>query len=341
MRKLSICIPTYNRSSYLRKNLNIIIAQIKEININEIEICISDNASTDNTEDFVREVIRSNPQIEIFYSRNERNMGADVNYIQAMKMAKSEYSILWGDDDFFKDSALSNILNLIKKNKDISIFFSNRTDIDGNGKFICEQTFLRGDIESLVVDFSKNDSARIYFYLSQDIACLFSYISSIIYKTSIIQERAFDHDFIGTQYSFLYFWWNHLLDGNKLLYSNHSYIYCTTRVSQSFGSGIERALTDYLGYNIIANKIFKNNSLIVDFKNVVNKSHNYHELSDFYISDKRKFDKQLYPLLIDFGYSKKEIDEIKKNYKFTYLIKLLIKKHFKLFVKLYKKAKYT
>jgi len=336
MKKLSICIPTYNRITYLKKNLDIIIKQIIENKKHEIEICISDNASIDNTEFIVRELIELNPDIKIKYSKNDLNLGADKNYLKAMSMADGDYSILWGDDDFFKDNAISYIFNLIEQKTDVSIFFSNRTDIDGNGNFICEQIFLRDDIESLVVDFSRNDSARLYFYLSRDIACLFSYISSVIYKTSIIKERVFDNDFIGTQYSFLYFWWNHLLEGNKLLYSKYSYVYCTTRVAQSFGSGIDRAFIDYYGYNIIADKLLYNNPLITDFREVVNKSHKYHELSDFYISDKKKFEQKLQPLLIIFGYSRNEIAEIKRNYEFSYLIKLLIKKHFRIFVKLFK-----
>lgn len=46
---LSICIPTYNRSTYLRESIESIIHQSEFIS-GDVEIVISDNASTDNTE---------------------------------------------------------------------------------------------------------------------------------------------------------------------------------------------------------------------------------------------------------------------------------------------------
>ena len=51
--KLSICIPTYNRSKHLKNCLNSII-----LNLNyrkeDVQICVSDNCSTDETESVVR-----------------------------------------------------------------------------------------------------------------------------------------------------------------------------------------------------------------------------------------------------------------------------------------------
>ncbi|EBH2219729.1 glycosyltransferase, partial [Salmonella enterica] len=46
---ISFCIPTYNRKEYLEELLNSINNQEK-FNL-DIEICISDNASTDGTEE--------------------------------------------------------------------------------------------------------------------------------------------------------------------------------------------------------------------------------------------------------------------------------------------------
>ena len=44
---LSICIPTYNRSGYLEQCLESIVHQER---FDEIEVIISDNCSTDDTE---------------------------------------------------------------------------------------------------------------------------------------------------------------------------------------------------------------------------------------------------------------------------------------------------
>lgn len=46
---LSICIPTYNRAEYLAKSLDTLVC-LPEFNSSEVEVVISDNASTDNTQ---------------------------------------------------------------------------------------------------------------------------------------------------------------------------------------------------------------------------------------------------------------------------------------------------
>ena len=68
---LSICIPTYNRSEHLRKTLDSIIRQ-KEFATKQVEIVISDNASTDNTEIVAREYCER--YSNIFYYKNEKNI---------------------------------------------------------------------------------------------------------------------------------------------------------------------------------------------------------------------------------------------------------------------------
>ena len=64
---LSICIPTFNRSSYLRNTLNSIVSQ-QEFLSEKVEIIISDNASTDETPDVVKEFTAKYSNIHYFFS---------------------------------------------------------------------------------------------------------------------------------------------------------------------------------------------------------------------------------------------------------------------------------
>ena len=50
MKKLSICIPTFNRGDFLKRLLVDILENERS---HEVEIVISDNASTDNTDEVV------------------------------------------------------------------------------------------------------------------------------------------------------------------------------------------------------------------------------------------------------------------------------------------------
>ena len=54
--KLSICIPTYNRDKLLEETLNSIIRQANSNNIEKFEICVSDNASTDSTDEIIKNI---------------------------------------------------------------------------------------------------------------------------------------------------------------------------------------------------------------------------------------------------------------------------------------------
>ena len=65
---LSLCIPTYNRSQYLKKSIDSIVCQ-KEFLDGKVEIVISDNASDDDTREVVKPYLRR--FANIFYNRNE------------------------------------------------------------------------------------------------------------------------------------------------------------------------------------------------------------------------------------------------------------------------------
>ncbi|MBR7037253.1 glycosyltransferase [bacterium] len=54
---LSICIPTYNREVYLKRLVDSIISQKEFVDTDDIEIVISDNASTDSTKDMINKYI--------------------------------------------------------------------------------------------------------------------------------------------------------------------------------------------------------------------------------------------------------------------------------------------
>jgi len=69
--KLSICIPTYNRANHLANCLNSIISCSLNTN-SKFQVCISDNNSSDNTEDVVK---ACKSLIDIKYNKNTSNLG--------------------------------------------------------------------------------------------------------------------------------------------------------------------------------------------------------------------------------------------------------------------------
>lgn len=116
--KLSIAIPTYNRSYFLDNNLKQLL---KEYN-NNFEIIIQDNASTDNTEEIVEKYIKLG--LPIIYERNLTNLGWTKNFEICFKKAKTKYMILLGDDDIIVNGGVDIILNNINEYNPDLIFMN-------------------------------------------------------------------------------------------------------------------------------------------------------------------------------------------------------------------------
>ncbi len=112
---LSICIPTFNRESCLKDCLNSIVSQFtnKEI-FDQLEVVISDNGSTDNTTNVVKEFQTKFSNINIKYFRNETNIGFDRNLVSVVEKSTGEYCLTFGDDDAFFPNSFSIMLNRIK-----------------------------------------------------------------------------------------------------------------------------------------------------------------------------------------------------------------------------------
>ena len=109
---LSICIPTYNRSEYLIRCLNSIISQ-PEFD-ERVEIVVSDNCSSDNTEHVIKDLVNSYPNIRYF--KNTENL-VDENHILALKRGTGILRKLSNDTILYKEGALKYLLELIDNYK--------------------------------------------------------------------------------------------------------------------------------------------------------------------------------------------------------------------------------
>lgn len=325
--RISFNIPTYNRAKYLKQNLEILTAQIKELHKeNEVEINISDNASTDETKLVSEACIASNPQLQISYHCNEKNLGPDSNFITAMHLAKGEYSLLWGDDDFLKEGGLARVFELTEygDRNDVQIMLSSTSIYDKNGLYKGEKPFLRTDIDEILVDFSDITQARAYFFLLKDMGGMLSFISDVVYKTSIINQIPFDNDFLGTHYAFLCYWWGWLATGRKLYYNNKPFLKETIQYQKAYGYGVERHLVDYNGYTLIADKFFMHNPLKKDFLLAFKNLHTGYNIQNMINSERTKFKTRLLPKLKECGWDNQEIGRLYAENSRKNLLKLFL-----------------
>ena len=112
---LSICIPTHHgRRDELVAAVSDLLAQAGE----DVEICISDNASADGTEEAVAELAAAHPG-RIVYRRNDRNLGVGRNVLAVVDMARGEWCWLFGSDDRVAEGAVARVLDTVRGRDDL------------------------------------------------------------------------------------------------------------------------------------------------------------------------------------------------------------------------------
>lgn len=122
---LSICIPTYNRARYLKKNIDSIIRQ-PEFRDGTVEIVVSDNASEDDTQAVCA------PYAERFenfrYFRNEKNV-RDANFPLVLSRGRGVLRRLVNDNRVFYPEALAYMCRIVRQYEDTKpvLFFADRS----------------------------------------------------------------------------------------------------------------------------------------------------------------------------------------------------------------------
>jgi abequosyltransferase len=105
--RLSICIPTYNRARFIGEALESIVAQATD----DVEIVISDNASTDGTGEIVAAFAARFPRIR--YACWNANVGFDRNVMRVVELATGGYCWFLGSDDRIEPGAVAAVLGAL------------------------------------------------------------------------------------------------------------------------------------------------------------------------------------------------------------------------------------
>ena len=123
---LSICIPTYNRSTELKQCIDSIVCQKEFLFNNQVEIIVCDNCSNDNTKSICKDFeYRFGGNFK--YYCNNVNISAEKNYEKTLSLGNGDFLKLSNDTNFFIEGSVNYILKSLKDNKqqDNYIYFSN------------------------------------------------------------------------------------------------------------------------------------------------------------------------------------------------------------------------
>jgi len=125
---VSIGIPTFNSARYLRQCLDSVALQ----RYKNIEVILSDNASTDDTNDILRDYVnRYGYRLYL----NETNIGAGANFNRLISLAKGEYIAIYHADDVYHEAIVEESVKVLQNDLTIGLVGSMGSVIDSNGKF--------------------------------------------------------------------------------------------------------------------------------------------------------------------------------------------------------------
>jgi glycosyltransferase involved in cell wall biosynthesis len=115
---VSIVITSYNRAHWVGQSIQSALDQ----DYPNLEIIISDNASTDNSDQVIRSYCQDR---RIKYSRNEKNIGMLANFRKTFfKLAKGDYITNISSDDYLVDNKfISSSIEIVNSEKNILLVF--------------------------------------------------------------------------------------------------------------------------------------------------------------------------------------------------------------------------
>jgi glycosyltransferase involved in cell wall biosynthesis len=128
--RVSLAMPIYNGEQYVEETIRSILVQ----DFTDFELIITDNASTDRTEEICRGFAARDSRVR--YMRNERNLGAAANYNLGLKLAQGEYFKWCAHDDLISPNCVGALVSALDQNSEAILAFPKTECIDETGALI-------------------------------------------------------------------------------------------------------------------------------------------------------------------------------------------------------------
>lgn len=129
---VSVIIPTYNRSDYLRSA----IASVLQQTYQNFEIIVSDDGSVESPEAMVESF--HDPRIR--FRRNPTNLGIARNATHAFQTAQGKYVASLNDDDCWHEDFLEKLVLPLEANPELVLAFCDYHIIDADGRIDHQRT---------------------------------------------------------------------------------------------------------------------------------------------------------------------------------------------------------
>ncbi|MCF7860769.1 glycosyltransferase family 2 protein [Candidatus Woesearchaeota archaeon] len=186
--KLTIALPVYNSESSILGAIesckNIPLDSHVNIRMEDIEILVLDNCSTDKTAEIIKKSSSKIPSLRLI--QNKKNLGRIGNWNEAIRKAKGKYLIfLFNNDRIPTENGISRQINLMEQDVSIGMTMSRFRMIDQGKPSIIDRTIKHDSVVD-AKEYIKNKISWHHF--------IFSPLQANIYRTSQAKKVKFMDD---------------------------------------------------------------------------------------------------------------------------------------------------
>ncbi len=124
---MSVIIPAYNYGRFLRQCVRSVLDQ----GLDDIEVLVLDNASTDDTPQVMAE-FATDPRVR--YMRNRHNYGPGYNWGNGLWVAQGRYFTYLSADDYFNPGHLARLLPVLQAHPEAAVGYTGIRWVDEDGR---------------------------------------------------------------------------------------------------------------------------------------------------------------------------------------------------------------
>lgn len=130
--KVSVYIPAYNASKYIERAVESILYQ----DVQDLEVCIADDGSKDDTKQLLETLYSSEPRVR-WVSNPNGGIGFASN--QAIRMSNSLYIGQLDSDDCLKPGAVRRLMEHLDNHPEVACCYGSCERIDAKGNYIKDE----------------------------------------------------------------------------------------------------------------------------------------------------------------------------------------------------------
>src|SRR5689334_22807190 len=135
---ISIVLPTYNGSRYIRKSVDSCLQQ----SFGNFELILVNDCSTDDTASILEDYATKDTRVRVIHNAFNKKLPLSLN--TGFEVARGKYFTWTSDDNYYAPHALQKMWEVLEQDANTDLVYTNYTLIDDEGKIFGVRKF--GDV---------------------------------------------------------------------------------------------------------------------------------------------------------------------------------------------------